>query len=428
MAARGISMAANLVVVPVVAHRLNAAEFGLWLNLTTVFVMLAVLDYGLGPAVMGQISEARGKDDIAGMRRVVSTAMVMLSGAALVVLAVAGALALTVGWSEVLGVGKEVPGARVNVLLFAVAATVALNLPLMIARRVYYGLQRGHVVALFTLLGAALQCAGLLVVAVAAPDLRWFMAAYLVAPLVADLAATLVLLGRGARELRPRLVDVDRRTTGQLGKEGLQLFLLMATGVVAFQVDSFIIGHYLGVSRVPEYVLAFRVFSLLPAFAAMFLTPLWAAYREAQARGEREWMHRAYVRSVLLTTAVALPAASALVVVTPPLLHAWVGGDVASPSPGLLAALACYAVVTCVSSAVGVFLKGLGALHVQLGLGAVMVVLNVAASIWSVTRIGLAGPLWASVATQTCVGLIPCLFYARRCLAGQRELARCEPA
>jgi O-antigen/teichoic acid export membrane protein len=375
---------------------------------------------------MGQVSEARGKNDVAGMRRAVSTAFVLLSGAALVVLLVSGVLALAGDWSDVLGVGSAVPDGLVRKLLFAVAATVALSLPLMIARRVYYALQRGHVIALYTVLGVALQGVGLLSVAAVAPDLGWFFVVYVVTSLVADVAATLLLFGRSAHELRPRLCDVDRRTTSQLGKEGMQLFFLMAIGVVAFQTDAFIVGHYLGVSRVPEYALAFKVFSLVPAFAAMFLTPLWAAYREARACGDREWVQRAYVRSVVLTTAVAVLAASALVVATPPLLRAWVGDDTVSPTNGLLAALACYAVVMCTSGAVGVFLKGLGVLRLQLGLGAIMAVLNVAGSIWSVTRIGLAGPLWATVVTQTFVVLIPCMFYARRCLAGQREQPQVE--
>ncbi|MER5178810.1 oligosaccharide flippase family protein [Streptomyces sp. NPDC002896] len=422
MAAQGISLVAQLVAVPIVARRLGTTEFGLWLSLTTAFGMLAVLDFGMGPAVMGQIAAARGRGDVAAMRRVVSSAFLLLSGAAVVLLAVAVVLVPVVDWRHALGVGVEVPGGLVGGLLLATAATVAVRLPLTIARHVYYALERGHVVAFLATIGVLLQVGGLMSVATLAPTLAWFFVTYLVTSLIAGAATTALLLGRFACELRPHLHHVDRRTAGLLGREGMELFALNAIGVVAFQTDSLIIGHYLGASRVPEYAMTLKVFALVPAFAAMFLTPLWAAYREAWARGDHSWVHNAYVRSMAFTTAAAVLIACLLVVLTPSLLTTWLGEDVVSPpTMGLLAALACYVVVMCASSAVSVFLNGSGVVRMQLWLGGVMAVLNVATSIWAVQHVGVVGPPWATVVTQTSVVLVPCLFYARRRLVRQRE-------
>ncbi len=410
-------MAAGLVTVPVVAHSLSPEEFGLWINLTTTLAMLAFVDFGVGYAVIGQISAARGHNDLDAMRRVVSTAFLLLSAAALMLLAVGGVLALTLDWSHILGVGRAVPGKLLRQTLFAVAATAALNFPLATAGRVYHALQRGHVLSLHILIGVGLQVAALFALAAVAPHMRWFLAAYLVTSLVAGVTTTLLLFGRSARWLRPRMRHVDRPTVGRLGREGAQLFAVNMINVVAFNTDGYVIGHYLGLSRVPEFALTFSVFSLVPAFASAFLTPLWAAYREARARGDHRWVQKAYARSVALTGVTAVLAAGALVLATPLLLRAWVSDEVSPPSVGLRSALACYVVVMCTSSAVNIVLNGLGALGMQIALGTVMAVLNIAASIWSVTRVGLAGPLWATVITQTFIVLIPCAFHAHRRLA-----------
>jgi O-antigen/teichoic acid export membrane protein len=420
MSAQAIALIASLLIVPIMARNLEGAEFGLWLNLTTALAMLGVLDFGLGAAVMAQVSEARGRGDVREMQRVVSTAFFMLSSAALIVLPVSAVLTSTIDWNTVLGVGKEVPDPLIRELLFAVAAAVALSLPLVIARRVYYALHRGHVVALYTVLAAVVQTIGVWGMAVVAPHIKWFLIAYLAAWLVADFATTL-LLCRSSPELRPRLPDVDRRTAGRLGKEGTQLFFLTVISVVVFQTDAFIIGHYLGVARIPEYMLPFKIFVLVPTFAAMFLTPLWAAYREAWARGDHDWVHAAYARSVACTAAAATLMAGLLFFGARPLLRLWMGADAVIPSGEMLAALACHVIVMCTSSAVGVLLKGLGVLRPQYILGSVMAVLNIALSIWSVTRIGITGPIWATVATQTFIVLIPSIIYASRRLTTTRE-------
>ncbi|MFD0505320.1 hypothetical protein ACFQ0G_25310 [Streptomyces chiangmaiensis] len=139
------------------ARELGPGEFGLWLNLTTAYTTLAVFDLGVGPAVMGQVSAARGHGDGLHMRRVVSTAFVFLAVTALALILVSGALTRFIDWSGVLGVQHEVPGELVRQLVFAVTATAALSLPFAIAGRVYQAIQRSHVTALSTTLGVVLQ-------------------------------------------------------------------------------------------------------------------------------------------------------------------------------------------------------------------------------------------------------------------------------
>ncbi|MFI5677338.1 lipopolysaccharide biosynthesis protein [Streptomyces cellulosae] len=418
--ARGISLLANLLVLPIVGRCLEKEEFGLWLNLTSTFAMLAVLDFGVGLAVMGQVSDARGSDDAVSTRRVVTTALVLLTGAAVLVLVLCGLFAFTLDWNDLLGV-DQVSAAVVDQLVLAVGVTAALSLPLTVAGRVYYALGRGHVTALSTSAGVLAQTGGLLAVAALAPDLRLFTSVYLATSLLSGLVPTL-LLARRVRDARPRRRHVDRDTCGRLGREGAQLFLLTLMGIVSFRSDSLVIGHYLGADQVAAYVLPFTVYATVPTVVGAFLTPLWASYREAWARGDQAWVRGAYLRSVGVSTAAGVVAASVLVPVTPWLLRLWVGDDAAVLPPAMLAALGGYVVIMCATTAIAAFLNGAGELRRQLAVGAVMTVANVAASVWSVQRFGLSGPLWSTVVTQTLIVLVPCMLVAHRRLARPRAL------
>ncbi|MGW3497996.1 lipopolysaccharide biosynthesis protein [Streptomyces sp. NPDC001020] len=427
-AAQGISLLAGLIGVPIIAHRVGTAEFGLWLNLTAASLAVrGALDFGLGSAVMALVSEARGRKDARALRRVVATALVSLVAIAVLVLVCSGIVAFAVDWDRMLGVGGQVPATRVRLMVFAVAAGVAVSLPLLVARRVYQAFQRGHVVALYASLAAVVQTAGLWGVASATRGLGWFLAVYLVTCVLADGALTFLLLGRAAHGPRPRLADADRRTARRLGTEGLQLLLLGGINVVAFQSDTFVIGHYLGVSRVPEYALPFKAFVIVHGMSSMFLTPLWAAYREAWAREDHAWMRAAYARSLMTTAVAAALIAGALAFALPVLLRLWMGEGTLAPSAGLLVALACFSLIMCTNDAVKVLLMGMGVVRPQLWLGAAMAVLNVAASIAAVTRIGVAGPLWATVVTQTVVVFVPSLLLARRGLKPKAAQATAPP-
>ncbi|MFI6933868.1 lipopolysaccharide biosynthesis protein [Streptomyces sp. NPDC050287] len=419
-AAQGVSLVAGLISVPVIAHHVDTAEFGLWLNLTTASLAVrGALDFGLGSAVMTLASEARGRGDAGALRRVVATSLVALAATAVLVLVCGGAVVFALDWDQLLGMGGSIPAARVRVLMFAVAVGVAVSLPLMVARRVYLAFQHGHVVALYASMAAVVQTLGLWGMAAFTHGIEWFLAVYIVTSVLADLALTFLLLARPTHLPRPRLGDADRRAAGRLGTEGLQLLLLGGIGIVAFQTDTFIVGHYLGVARVPEYALPFKAFVLVHALLSMFLTPLWAAYREAWARGDQAWLRAAYVRSLVTTAVASTLISGALAIALPTLLHMWLGTEAVTPSAGFLTALACLSVVMCTSSTVTVFLRGVGVVRPQLWLGAAMAVLNIAVSIAAVSRFGLAGPLWATVITQTLVVFVPSLVYAHRCMRPQ---------
>ncbi|WP_369223934.1 lipopolysaccharide biosynthesis protein [Streptomyces sp. R39] len=414
-AAQGVSLVTGLISVPVIAHRLDATGFGLWLNLTTASLAVrGALDFGLGSSVMTLASEARGRGDAGALRRVVATALVSLAAAGVLVLVLGGGAVLAVDWDRLLGLGGRVPAARLHLLMFAVAAGAAASLPLLVARRVYLAFQRGPVVALYASVAAVVQTLGLWAMSVFTRGIGWLLAVYLLTSVLADLALTVLLLVRSPHGPRPRLADADRRTARRLGAEGLQLLLLSGIGIVAFQTDTFIVGHYLGAARVPEYALPFKAFALVIALLSMFLTPLWAAYREASARGDHAWLRAAYIRSLVTTAVGSVLVSGALAAALPTLLRAWLGTEAVTPSTGFLTALGCLCVVFCTCSTVTVFLRGVGVVRPQLWLGAAMAVLNMAASIAAVTRIGLAGPLWATAITQTLVVFVPSLMYARR--------------
>ena len=420
--ARGVGLVAGLVTIPFVASALTPEEFGLYLTLTTVFLMLSALDFGIGGAVLSQISASAARADRRGLFAITSSAVAALTVAASLLVLVGGLVAMTLSLRELLGVRTVPEGTVVAAVVVTLIAT-ALSLPLSVAGRALFGVHRGHLTSGIAGAASLGQMAVLILCAQTNAPLVAFVLAGTSAVLLTGLVTT-ALVGRlSAGALRVVRSAISTTRVRALAREGGPLFVLAMVGVIAFQTDTLIIAHFLGSGRVPDYAIPFRIFGLLPLLAGLFLTPLWAAYRDGRERGRAEWLQRTLRRTIIGSAAVATMIVLILIPMTPQLLRVWVGDEVLPPSVNLRLALASYVVVVTVSAAASVYLNAMGMLRIQAMLGIVMATSNVGLSVVMVQSVGIAGPVWATVLTQGLIVMIPSLWLAFR---GQGATASVE--
>jgi O-antigen/teichoic acid export membrane protein len=146
-----------------------------------------------------------------------------------------------------------------------------------------------------------------------------------------------------------------------------------------------------------------------------FLLPVWPAYGEALARGDHEWVRSTLRSTVRVSLLMSTAASIALLVVGRSLLHRW-APHIAAPSWSLLVGLACWGVVSSVSVALAMYLNGARMIRIQVVVSGLMAAANLWLSIRLSGRWGAAGPVWASVLTQTGIILIPELVLLRSLL------------
>ncbi|MGH8892810.1 MAG: lipopolysaccharide biosynthesis protein [Actinomycetes bacterium] len=397
---------------PILAKSLTDEQFGLYLTLTTVFAMLATLDFGLGGALLSQVSSAAVRDDRTAMQGTVSSAFFALAAASVGLMVVGTALILTVPLARLLGVsGTDDQTVRVASAIVVVAT--AVSLPIVGATKVLFGLHRGHIAAGFAVVASVAQLALLLLCAGTDAPFGWYVLAGTSAVVLSGLLTSAYQFRLWGGALRPRRSSVSKERGVDLMKEGGLLFVLALLGVLAFQTDILIIAHFLGSATVPAYALPFRIFGLVPLIAGLFLTPLWAAYRDGRERGRWHWIDRTFRISSLGAFGAALVTVAVLLPATPGLLALWVGDEVPTPSMDLRMALSSYVIVMVLSATVSVLLNALGVLRMQVVLGLMMTVGNLMLSVVLVQTMGISGPVWATVITQSAVVLIPSLYLAR---------------
>jgi O-antigen/teichoic acid export membrane protein len=395
---RALTALALLIAVPVASAHLTDAELGLWTLLVTGVALLGFLDLGLGNGLLTSLSSAIGADDRAAARRLVSSSLAGMAALSLGLGAAAVVMVPRVDWAGALGApATEVQGVTAAVLAFVLL--VLASVPLGIGQRIHLAYQQGWAASAATGIGSALSIAFVLVAGRLDAGLPWFVAAMAGGPVVAYLGETGWVLTRSHDDLRPALADVHLATVGALLRTGALFCVLALAGAAAYQSDALIVAHRLGAHEVTRFGVVGRLFLLTPTILAAVLLPLWPAYAEATARGDLRWVRTTLRRSLATCFVVAAVASTVLLLVARPLLEAW-APEIGSPSFGLLVAFGAWALVSACSTALGVYLNGVGRLGLQVLMALAMVAANVPASWFLAERIGPAGPVWASVVTQ----------------------------
>ena len=405
-----------LFIVPFALNYLGPERYGVWLTISSFVSLLAFSDLGLGNGLMTAISKSQGRNDEPATKSYVASGFFMLSGAALALAAAFMILWLTVDWAQVFNLTSQPDASEAEAAVAAFAALFILAIPLRITERVQWALQEGYVAGVWQSIGAAIGISGVLATIWLGGDLRYFSIALLGGPLIAAGANWAVTFGRRYREMRPRWSLVSARSSRELIGLGAKFFGLQIAVAVAFASDNLVVARLLGPEHVPQLAIPFQMFAVLTVIVSLMLTPLWPAYGESIARGDVAWVRETLRRSMAGSFAVTVVGSALLLFIGPRLIRVWAGPEI-KPETSLLWALAFLIVLTAFGNSIAMFLNGAGKVRIQLVVGTLMATTALALKIVLAPSYGVAGVVWATVASYSVFIVVPLAAYARHLLA-----------
>jgi O-antigen/teichoic acid export membrane protein len=406
------SLAAGLVIVPVVLHYLGAERYGVFATITAIAGLVGWADFGLGNGLISEVAAAQGRDDSESTARAVSTAFFALLGLAILLGVLFAAVYPFVPWESIFNVSGDA-ASGVGAAAAAFALGVLLALPLGVVQRAEIGMQEMFVASAWQALGTLLGLAGVIIAVALDASLPYIVLAVAVAPAVALAGNGGELFFRRRPWLRPSLKRVDRDVAGALLRIGSLFFVLQIAVAVAYESDALVLTQILGPSAVTTYSVTMRVFLVVPALAGFVLAPLWPAYGEAISRGDADWVRQTLRRAVKGGLLLSASGALLLVLVARPFIHVWAGFR---PPYLLVVAAAIWVVVMTVAAVLAAFLTGARVIRAQIVLALAMMVANLGLSIAFTRWVGVSGVIWGSIAAQLGVVLIVSTVVAPRVL------------
>ncbi len=416
MIARVVSLTAGLLSVPLTLSYLGTERYGVWLTLASAITVLNFVDLGLGCGLLTATAQTSADPDTRRLRAYISSAHVALLAIALVlagmVLLVAQVVPPPYEWFKVTSATAR---QEVGPAVLAFAAMFILNLPFGAVMRVQTGLQQGYVASIWQTITSLFGLAALLFAIHLEADLPTLVLVLMAAPLVANVLNTVHYFTRVRPDLSPRFSAVTRDSLKSVLSTGVLFLILQIAGAISFSADNLIIARTLGVSSVPEYAVTERLFGLIPALWTILLTPLWPAYGEAIARGDRDWVRATFRRSLIVAVGGSALIACALYLFAVPLMDLWVGSAI-QPSAVLLLGLGIWKVMEAGGASMAMFMNGANLLRMQATMGCLVAASALALKMLWVEEVGTAGLPLATIVSYATFVILPSIFLIPRAL------------
>lgn len=322
-ASAAVVAVAGFVLVPIVIHFLGREDYGLWATIGQVLGYLALLDLGVGSAVMRRAAQLREAHDIEATSRVVSTAVALYCVLGLVFLAAGLLIGMFLPYWSV------IPRDRVHVVVvmfFIMVAYGAISFPLRVALSALIGYQQ-------MALANAINFTANLLTPVIAVALLFSGTGLLALPLGSVCAglmagvASIIMLRRVVPGVRISFGNASRVEARELFGWSWLLFLNNIAVVIIYQTDNMVIAAGAGLTAVTVYTLTSRLpLYAMPLVFALGDSCLPAAV-EMCAQGKTERLREVYMRVMRLTAGAALCVAVVAVAFNESFMRLWVGAN-----------------------------------------------------------------------------------------------------
>ncbi len=415
---RGISMAINLLLVPLTLNYLNPTKYGIWLTLTSLIAWVNVLDFGLGNGLRNKFAEALARNDDDSAKMYVSTTYffigVIMLGAIIVFLAINPFL----NWARILNTPAEM-GSELSSLAAFVATFFCMRLLFGLIGTVLLADQRPAMSnAVEVVTNGVSLCVIYLLTRVSNGSLFWlgFAVSFLTAAV--PFIFNFWFFSRDYRRFLPSLKFVRIEHGRELVTLGIKFFILSITGIVTFATSNIIITQMFGPAEVTPFNIAFKYYGIGTTAFTIILTPLWSAYTEAFVRGDTEWI----LRTMKKMRAYWLLLAGAIVVMTlfADLFYGlWVGKNVQVPIL-LSACMGAYVLITTWCNLYGYVTNAVGKVQLQIRVAIAVSLAIIPVSVLCAGSLGLRS---AGVVLGTCICMLPGCFIwpiqARKIVTGE---------
>ncbi|MBA3805286.1 MAG: oligosaccharide flippase family protein, partial [Acidobacteria bacterium] len=361
-------------------------DYGLWATIGQALGYLALLDLGVGSAVVRRAAQLRERDDTEIVSRVISTAVSLYCLLGLVILIVGLSLAaLLPRWSAI---PNDRTSVAVTIFIIMVVYT-AVSLPLRIATSALIGYQ--HIAA-----ANLINFAANLLTPIVAVVMLVFGAGLLALPVGTVLAgllsaiAAIIILFRVVPNLRLSFRGASREEARELFRVSWQLFLANVGVVLIYQTDNLVIAAGAGLTAVTVYTLTSR----LPLYAMPLVFAIGDSCLpgiiELYQKGDRDHLRVIYLRVMRLTAAAGLGVAVVTVAYNKSFMRLWVGDQNygGMTLTLLLALIMLHRVMRQVASLIVI---GSGKLKGIVYMALLEAALNLALSLWWVRYYGING-------------------------------------
>lgn len=393
---RLLSIFLSFFLVRVTIDYLGNNLYGIWVVLFSIITWLSLFDIGVGHGLRNKLTIALSRNDMAEARFYISTAYIILSCLALVLLLSFICCIWFVDWGNVFN-STLLTIHDYRVLMFIFSFNIVISLVLGLINSILHAFQQTALTNVVLILTNLLFLSSLFLYK------EFFVASiikmifsYSICSIVAHLMVT-VFFFINHLNVVPSFNYFVRSKVIEILTLGGSFFVIQIGVLFTFTFDNFIILQLLGTEQVSVYNIVFKLFSIFTIGFGIVIHPLWSAFTEAHIKNDLIWMKNALKKLNILFLLVLL-GLMIMVLEYQRILDIWLPStNRVEPPFELVLALAIFAAISIWNNIYSFFLNGLGIVKMQIRTSIFGAFLNIPLAIYFVRELhfGLEGVVFA---------------------------------
>jgi O-antigen/teichoic acid export membrane protein len=402
---KGGSIVITLLLVPMTIKFVNETQYGLWLTLSSIISWFNFFDIGLGNGLKTRLTESISKGDFERGKTLVSTTYAVLMLLSFALLILFSIMQFFVDWSEILN-APTAYSAELGAVAWIVFLSFTFQFVLNLIGVVSAANQNTSIGALINFMGNLITVIAIffLTKLYVNGTLLQLAIPFCLGPLIILLIFTKVLYQKRFKKVSPSIKFVDFSCIRDIMGLGLKFFIIQLGLILYYNIDNMVITHVLGPKEVTPYNIAYKYFGIITMISAIVMTPLWAAFAEANAKKDYEWIKKT-VRKLQFLCLALIPMSILMVLISPYVYKFWVGKEIEIPML-LSAILAFYTVWNTFRTIFIYYMNGVGVVKIQVYLVLISGLLNVPLAIFLGRLLGIPGVILSTTILCVICGLI----------------------
>lgn len=397
---RGIDTFLGFIRVPLIISFLSVSEYGIWLTLSSVIGWFAFFDVGLSNGLKTKLGIALGKKEYVLAKTYVSTTyatIAIIIGSVFMLFLI---LFPFLNWAKIL----NVPGylsSSAPVFVFVFSSFFALQFIANIISTVLTADQRPTAASSISTLTSVVYL--LLLVILKIFTKGTLLSLTLICngtSIIIYVIASIYLFRKKYSHISPTFKAVDFSHFKELATLGVKFFFIQISSIILFSTDNMIITQLYTPADVAPYSVSMKYMTIPLMLFSMVTWPLWAAFSEAYAIKDYDWIRKTVKKLILIWFGMIVLVLICLAF-SELFYLVWLRGEIIVPFI-LSAFMGLYSLLVGWNQIFVFFLNGVGKIKLQLYMSFITIVINIPLSVYFAKGFGL-GPAGVILATNVCI-------------------------
>jgi len=392
-----LGFANMLLAVSLTIGYLGAERFGVWMTVASIASMLTFLDFGVGNGLVSQIARSRASSDPRKLALTTTRGLFILCAIGTVVGTALVTLNSVFPAADIMKIDSAQAKKDAEQLIELFIILFCLNIPINGILKILLGLQLGWIVHITRSAASLLSMLLLFILSQReALPVILLMATYGVATL-SPLILLPLLWRRGLLTWQANAKWTEAKSEYRSLVNVGGLFLVLQLGVmIGWGSDAFIISALNKVATVAQFAIIQRLYQVVSMPMDILNNPLWGAYADAHARGDKAFITKTLKVSLVGTLLMSTLLSVTLYFSTSWILYVWIDDHIAISSQ-LVLAFAIWKVLQSVGHAFSMALNGMHIVKIQVYSVVMLCVLALPLKLFLIPQYGAAGAVWSTV-------------------------------